>query len=162
MITSITRKPDKVFLATLLVAGIIAIFSQSFMIGAHAQQYGMYNYKDPRVDVEKFKCNNDNFNIDVTNPEVLSQVADKINYILERENADAGDSQKISTDPDIVLICTNDNSHEVTSTFTGTETQTDTGWADTTTPTTPTTPTNATGYLYRITCQLKYTIGQEI
>ena len=127
MITSMTRKPDKVFLATLLVAGIIAIFSQSFMIGAHAQQYGMYNYKDPRVDVEKFKCNNDNFNIDVTNPEVLSQVANKIQYILERENGSASDSQKISTDPDIVLICTNDNNHEVTSTFIGTDTQTDTG-----------------------------------
>jgi hypothetical protein len=112
MITSVTRKPDKVFLATLLVAGIIAIFSQSFMIGAHAQQYGMYNYKDPKVDVEKFRCNNDNYNIDVTNPEVLSQVANKINYILEWENAAAGaNSQKISTDPDIVLICTNDNSH---------------------------------------------------
>jgi hypothetical protein len=127
MITSITKKPDKVFLGTLLVAGIIAIFSQSFMIGAQAQQYGMYNYKDPRVDVEKFKCNNDNYNIDVTNPEVLSQVANKINYILERENAAAGESQKISTDPDIVLICTNDNSHEVASTFTGTRTQTGTG-----------------------------------
>ena len=38
MITSITRKPSKVFLATLLVAGIIAVSSQSFMIGAQAQQ----------------------------------------------------------------------------------------------------------------------------
>ena len=127
MITSITRKPDKVFLGTLLVAGIIAIFSQSFMIGAHAQQYGMYNYKDPRVDVEKFKCNNDNFNIDVTNPEVLTQVANKINWLLEWENAAAGDnSQKISTEPDIVLICTNDNSHEITQELTGTQTQTGT------------------------------------
>jgi hypothetical protein len=127
MITSITRKPDKVFLATLLVAGIIAIFSQSFMIGAHAQQYGMYNYKDPRVDVEKFKCNNDNFNIDVTNPEVLTKVANKINWLLEWENAAAGDnSQKISTEPDIVLICTNDNSHEITQELTGTTTQTGT------------------------------------
>jgi hypothetical protein len=125
MITSITKKPDKVFLGTLLVAGIIAIFSQSFMIGAQAQQYGMYNYKDPRVDVEKFKCNNDNFNIDVTNPEVLTQVANKINWLLEWENAAAGDkSQKISTEPDIVLICTNDNSHEITQELTGTETQT--------------------------------------
>ena len=127
MITSITRKPDKVFLGTLLVAGIIAIFSQSFMIGAHAQQYGMYNYKDPRVDVEKFKCNNDNFNIDVTNPEVLTQVANKINWLLEWENAAAGDnSQKISTEPDIVLICTNDNSHEITQELTETQTQTGT------------------------------------
>jgi hypothetical protein len=127
MITSITKKPDKVFLGTLLVAGIIAIFSQSFMIGAQAQQYGMYNYKDPRVDVEKFKCNNDNFNIDVTNPEVLTQVANKINWLLEWENAAAGHkSQKISTEPDIVLICTNDNSHEITQESTETQTQTGT------------------------------------
>ena len=119
MITSITRKPDKVFLATLLVAGIIAIFSQSFMIGAHAQQYGMYNYKDQRADVEKLKCNNDNFNIDVTNPEVLSQVANKLDWHLAQDNAAAGESQKISTDPDIVLICTNDNHNEVTAEFPG-------------------------------------------
>ena len=49
MITSITRKPSKVFLVTLLVAGIITLSSQSFMIGAQAQQ-------DPIVDVEKLKC----------------------------------------------------------------------------------------------------------
>ena len=71
MITSITRKPGKIFFSTLLVAGIIALFSQSFMIGVHAQQaYGKYNYKDPRVEVEKLRCDNDNFNIDVTNPRV--------------------------------------------------------------------------------------------
>ena len=122
-----TKKFNAGFLAIVLIAGTLVAISPSFMIGAHAQQYGMYNYKDPRVDVEKFKCNNDNFNIDVTNPEVLTKVANKINWLLEWENAAAGDnSQKISTDPDIVLICTNDNSHEITQELTGTQTQTGT------------------------------------
>ena len=40
------------------------------MVGAQAQQYyGMYDNKDPIVEVEKLKCNNDNFNIDSTNPQ---------------------------------------------------------------------------------------------
>ena len=109
MITSITRKPGKVFLATLLVAGIIAISSQSLIIGAHAlQEYGMSNYKDPRVHVEKLKCNNDNFNIDGANPEVLSQVANQISSILAEEDA-VDNSEKYSTDENIVFICTNDN-----------------------------------------------------
>ena len=79
MITSITRSPGRVFLATLLVTGIIALSYPSFMVGAQAQQYyGMYDNKDPLVEVEKLKCNNDNFNIDSTNPQVLSEVAHKI------------------------------------------------------------------------------------
>ena len=72
MMISITKKPSKVFFTTVVVAGIIAIFSQSLIIGAHAQQ-------DPLVDdVEKLKCNNDNFNIDVTNSQAQSEVANKI------------------------------------------------------------------------------------
>jgi hypothetical protein len=104
MITSITRKPSKVFLATLLVAGIIAVSSQSFMIGAQAQQ-------DPIVDVEKLKCNNDNFNIDVTNSQVQSEVANKIKSLLAKEGTDSSVTQ--STDEDIILVCTNDNNNEV-------------------------------------------------
>ncbi len=104
MITSITRKPSNVFLATLLVAGIIVVSSQSFMIVAQAQQ-------DPIVDVEKLKCNNDNFNIDVTNPQVQSEVANKIQSLLDQEAADS--SVTHSTDEDIVLVCTNDNKDKV-------------------------------------------------
>jgi len=104
MITSITRKPSKVFLATLLIAGIIAVSSQSFMIGVHAQQ-------DPIVDVEKLKCNNDNFNIDVTNSQVQSEVTNKIGSLLAQEGADS--SVKHSVDENIVLVCTNDNNNEL-------------------------------------------------
>ena len=104
MITSITRKPRKVFLATLLVVGIIAVSSSSFMIGAQAQQ-------DPIVDVEKLKCNNDNINIDVTNSQVQSEVANKIQSLLAQEAADS--SVKHSTDEDIILVCTNDNNNEL-------------------------------------------------
>ena len=103
MMISITKKFNKVFLATLLVAGIIAIYSPSFMIGAQAQQ-------DPTVDVEKLKCSNDNFNIDVTNSQVQSEVANKIQSILAQEAAD--NSEKQSMDQDIVLVCTNNNNHQ--------------------------------------------------
>ena len=106
MIKSITRKPSKVFLVTLLVAGIIAISSQSFMIGAQAQQ-------DPIVDVEKLKCSNDNFNIDVTNSQVHSEVENKLQSILAQEAAE--NSGKQSTNEDIVLVCTNNNNHQVVS-----------------------------------------------
>ena len=106
MIKSITRKPSKVFLVTLLVAGIIAISSQSFMIGAQAQQ-------DPIVDVEKLKCSNDNFNIDVTNSQVQSEVENKLQSILAQEAAEK--SGKQSTNEDIVLVCTNNNNHQVVS-----------------------------------------------
>jgi hypothetical protein len=109
MITSITRKPGKVFLSTLILAGIIAISSHSFMIGAYAQEvYGMYNNKDPIVDVEKLKCNNYNFNIDEANPQVLSLLSNKIHSILAEDGA-ADNSEKYSLDENIVLICTNGN-----------------------------------------------------
>ena len=105
MITSITRKPSKVFLATLLVTGIIALSSHSFMIGAQAQQ-------DPIVDVEKLKCDNDNFNIDVTNPQALSEVENKIQSLLAQENA-GYNTENHSMAEDIVLFCTNTNNDEV-------------------------------------------------
>jgi hypothetical protein len=104
MIKSITRKPSKVFLAILLVAGIIAVSSQFLMIGAQAQQ-------DPIVDVEKLKCDNDNFNIDVTNSQVQSEVANKIQSLLAQEAA--GSSLQHSTDEDIILVCTNNNNNEL-------------------------------------------------
>jgi hypothetical protein len=101
MITSITKKCNKLFLATLLVAGIIAIYSSSFMIGAQAQQ-------EPIAEVEKLKCNNDNFNIDVTNPQVLSEVEKKIQSLKAQENAGYS-TEDHSMGEDIVLVCTNTN-----------------------------------------------------
>jgi hypothetical protein len=88
----------------LLVVGIIAIFSQSFIIGVHAKQ-------DSIVEVEKLKCNNDNFNIDVTNSQVQSEVANKIESLLAQEAAD--NSKKQSNDEDIILFCKNNNNHKV-------------------------------------------------
>ena len=114
MITSITRSPGRVFLATLLVTGIIALSYPSFMIGAQAQQFnGMYNYKDPIVEVEKLKCNNDNFNIDSTNPQVLSDVANKLLSLYAEEGTELGaaadNSDQYSLDENFVFVCTNDN-----------------------------------------------------
>jgi hypothetical protein len=104
MITSITKIFNKVFLATVLVAGIIAIYSPSFMIGAQAQQ-------EPIAEVEKLKCNNDNFNIDVTNPQALSEVENKIQSLLAQENA-GYNTENHSMGEDIVLVCTNTNNAE--------------------------------------------------
>jgi hypothetical protein len=104
MITSITKIFNKVFLATLLVAGIIAIYSPSFMIGAQAQQ-------EPIAEVEKLKCNNDNFNIDVTNPQALSEVENKIQSLLAQENA-GYNTENHSIGEDIGLVCTNTNNAE--------------------------------------------------
>jgi hypothetical protein len=104
MITSITKIFNKVFLATLLVAGIIAIYSPSFMIGAQAQQ-------EPIAEVEKLKCNNDNFNIDVTNPQALSEIENKIQSLLAQENA-GYNTENHSIGEDIGLVCTNTNNAE--------------------------------------------------
>jgi hypothetical protein len=104
MITSITKIFNKVFLATLLFAGIIAIYSPSFMIGAQAQQ-------EPIAEVEKLKCNNDNFNIDVTNPQALSEIENKIQSLLAQENA-GYNTENHSIGEDIGLVCTNTNNAE--------------------------------------------------
>ena len=104
MITSITKIFNKVFLATLLLAGIIAIYSPSFMIGAQAQQ-------EPITEVEKLKCNNDNFNIDVTNPQALSEIENKIQSLLALENA-RYNTENHSIGEDIILVCTNTNNAE--------------------------------------------------
>ena len=103
MMIYITKKSSKVFFTTIVVSGIIAIFSQSFIIGAQALQ-------DPIVDVEKLKCNNDNFNIDVTNPQVLSEVANKIQSLLNQEAAE--NRERPSMDDDhFVLFCTNSDNN---------------------------------------------------
>ena len=90
MSKTLTTKANSVFLATVLVAGIIALSYPSFMIGAQAQEFGMdqrYNnhekdygmdsydkkpyekdnsydkYKDSSsVNVKKIVCNNFNIN----------------------------------------------------------------------------------------------------
>jgi hypothetical protein len=75
------------------------------MIGVQAQQ-------EQIVDVEKIKCNNDNFNIDVTNPQALSEVENKIQSLLAQENA-GYNTENQGMGEDIVLVCTNTNNAEV-------------------------------------------------
>src|ERR687897_1999654 len=71
--STVTTKISAAFLATVLVAGIIALSSPSFMVGAQAAPgYGMDSYdkksndkksngKD--VSIKKVKCNNINVNV---------------------------------------------------------------------------------------------------
>src|SRR5687768_11909920 len=66
--TTVTTKISAAFLATVLVAGIIALSSPSFMTGAQAQEYyGMerdYKKSDKKdVSVKSIKCNNVNVNV---------------------------------------------------------------------------------------------------
>jgi hypothetical protein len=106
MIASLTRKSSSIFLSTVLVVGMIAVSSPSFIIGSHAQQeYGMHNnYKDPKVVVEKLRCHNDNYNIDVTN----SELANELQTLLKQ--AQSGDNtEKYVLDDNIILICSNVN-----------------------------------------------------
>ena len=105
MIASLTRKSSSIFLSTILVVGMIAVSSPSFIIGSHAQQeYGMYNYKDPKVVVEKLRCHNDNYNIDVTN----SELANELQTLLKQ--AQSGDNtERYVVDDNIILICSNVN-----------------------------------------------------
>src|SRR5215213_11094902 len=64
-----TTKISAVFLATVLLAGIIAVSSPSFMAGAQAEPYyGMDNNYDKKsngkdVSVKSIKCNNVNVNV---------------------------------------------------------------------------------------------------
>jgi hypothetical protein len=63
-----TTKISAAFLATVLVAGIIALSSPSFMVGAQADPYyGMDSYKKKSnakdVSVKNVKCNNINVNV---------------------------------------------------------------------------------------------------
>src|SRR5918999_1112519 len=66
--STVTTKISAAFLATVLVAGIIALSSPSFMTGAQAQEYyGMDrdNKKSDKKDVsvKSVKCNNVNVNV---------------------------------------------------------------------------------------------------
>src|SRR5215213_10293544 len=102
--STVTRKISAVFLATVLVAGIIALVSPSFMVGAQAEPgYGMDSYdkntygkdnsyksKDSSsVSIKKVKCNNINVNVNGLElnvlPPVLSGVA------AEAQAADEGE-----------------------------------------------------------------------
>ena len=109
MLTSITTKANSVFFAAILVVGIIAMAFPSLIVESQAeQQYGMQKYKDQKVIVEKIKCNNDNYNLDVVNPELGQKVTSDILPLLKK--AKSGDNkEEYNLDKNIVLICTNIN-----------------------------------------------------
>ena len=49
------KTTSAIFLAIVLIVGTFAVLSPSFMIGAHAQQYGMdqkYNHYEPDYGME--------------------------------------------------------------------------------------------------------------
>jgi hypothetical protein len=109
MLISIKTKANSVFLATILVVGIIAMAFPSLIVESHAQQqYGMQKYKEPKVIVEKIKCNNDNFNLDVVNPEIGQAVSNEIQSLLKKAKSGDNNEQYV-LDENIVLICTNNN-----------------------------------------------------
>ena len=109
MLTSITTKANSVFFAAILVVGIIAMAFPSLIVESQAeQQYGMQKYKDQKVIVEKIKCNNDNYKLDVVNPELGQKVTSDILPLLKK--AKSGDNkEEYNLDKNIVLICTNIN-----------------------------------------------------
>ena len=52
-----TKKINAIFLAIVLIVGTFAAISPSFMIGAHAQQYGMdqkYNNYEPDYGMNSY------------------------------------------------------------------------------------------------------------
>jgi hypothetical protein len=101
---SVLRKYSSVFLATVLIAGIIAVYSPSFMTGVQAQEeYGMDNYKK-KVKVEKIKCDNQNFNIDVSNPNIIPEITSDLLKLKKNKNQDYR-----VLDDQIILLCTNYN-----------------------------------------------------
>jgi hypothetical protein len=107
MTKSIIKNYSSLFLAAVLVAGIIAAFSPSFtMMEAQGQQgYGIDNY-EKKVKVEKIKCDNQNFNLDILNPEIIPEIT---NYLMEfQETKNPNDNKRI-IDDNIILICTNYN-----------------------------------------------------
>ena len=135
--STVTTKISAAFLATVLVAGIIALSSPSFMVGAQAEPgYGMDRYdkkssygKDndkskDSVIVKKVKCNNVNVNVnglelDLTSVPFLSG--------LLASEADEGDNgagsygsgegsygdKKSSSDKSFKFICINNNNNTV-------------------------------------------------
>ena len=107
---SVIKKYSSVFLSTVLVAGIIAVYSLSFMMESQAQQeYGKDNYKK-KVIVEKRECNNGNFNIEILNDDIIPEVANDVLKLIEPNNGQNYEANNwVSDDDQLTVICTNYN-----------------------------------------------------
>src|SRR5215208_6309118 len=126
-----TTKISAVFLATVLLAGIIAVSSPSFMAGAQAEPYyGMdNNYKKSNgkdVSVKAIKCNNVNVNVNGLElnvlPPVLSGLIGSEAQASDEGERDASsygsgsggyDGEKSRSDGDFKFICINNNNNTV-------------------------------------------------
>ncbi|HJU59046.1 MAG TPA: hypothetical protein VJ583_04810 [Nitrososphaeraceae archaeon] len=121
-LTSSTKKSSAIFLATILIAGIIALSFPSFMTGSAQAQpyYGMdnnyqkiygkdniYKSKDS-VDIKKIKCNNINININTGN--ATDGNGDNGNTTNGNGNTTDG-VKKIKRDG-FTFICINNNNNE--------------------------------------------------
>src|SRR5829696_4672108 len=127
-----TTKISAVFLATVLLAGIIAVSSPSFMAGAQAEPYyGMdNNYKKSNgkdVSVKAIKCNNINVNVNGLELNVLPPVLSGL-VGSEAQASDEGERGASSygsgnggsygggssgSDGDFKFICINNNNNTV-------------------------------------------------
>ena len=130
--STVTTKISAAFLATVLVAGIIALSSPSFMTGAQAQEYyGMDrdNKKSDKKDVsvKSVKCNN--VNVNVNGLELNLSSVPFLSGLLTSE-ADEGErgagsygsngygnggsyGDKSRSDGDFKFICINNNNNTV-------------------------------------------------
>src|ERR671912_1933914 len=130
------KETSAIFLAIVLVAGTIILFSPSFMTGAQAQEYygGMennyenhykkdtYKSKDSNssVNVKKIKCNN--INVNVNGLELNTTSVPFLSNLLasEAQASDEGErgassygSGQSGSDNDFKFICINNNNNTV-------------------------------------------------
>jgi hypothetical protein len=134
--STVSIKISAAFLATVLVVGIIAISSPSFMVGAQAAPgYGMDSYdkksngKD--VSIKKVKCNNINVNVNgvVLNTTSVPFLSDLLGSGAYADEGDSGASsygsggsygsdgsygdKKSGSDKSFKFICINNNNNTV-------------------------------------------------
>jgi hypothetical protein len=135
-----TKKTSAIFLAIVLVAGTIAAFSQSFMVGAQAQPYyemdnnyndnygkDSYKSKDSNKIVKKINCNNVNVNANgleldglppfLTGLTSEAQTADEgqtgaSSYGSGEGSYDSSEQQS-GSDKDFKFVCINNNNNTV-------------------------------------------------
>src|SRR5688572_13791219 len=128
--STVTTKISAVFLATVLIAGTLALSAPSFMTGAQAvPEYGMDRYdkkssgKD--VSVKSIKCNNINFNVNglelnVLPPELSSTLASEAQASDEGQSGASsfGSGERSNggghsgSDNDFKFVCINNNNNE--------------------------------------------------
>jgi hypothetical protein len=108
---SVIKKYSSVYLSTVLVAGIFAISSLSFMMESQAEQeYGLDNHMK-KVIVEKRECNLGNYNIGILNEDIIPNVVnDLLKLTNEPDNLQNDEANKwVSDDDQLTVICANFN-----------------------------------------------------